>query len=342
MKIIIKLDKNNLCSYYLLLIAIVVAPIIPTSNLLAQYYSNKDTVVINNKLNKNYVLLPTANHEIHLLMPNKHFNADTVSSDFLGLVSKKYNTHLRISFSVDNVSKTINGITKAYQILKYDVLKINDAIVQLVKYKTSESSITWSAYCESDFFTFFMNVTYDKKFDKELSKNIEKTYRSLIVTRNPDITPSSSIHAEVNTALLDLKFVQKMFIPLCYFTEDGIPLKKSKGTKYVIVATPSVSAFDTTEISDAAIQIGNNMLKQNFPEESIIPEKVYEANIAGNDGICIEGTLASNPHKSFMMYFSKARIISYATIAVCNEEDKVVFFNMFSKFKESIKPVISQ
>ncbi|MPN34607.1 hypothetical protein SDC9_182101 [bioreactor metagenome] len=142
-------------------------------------------------------------------------------------------------------------------------------------------------------------------------------------------------------SLLDLKFVQKLTFPISYFTEDGIPVKTTRGSKIVALTTyPLSSAQAVNDMAEPAIDMFNKVLQQQFPHDSIIAHKVYEEDFIGHDGICVEGSLKSDNSKHFLGLYSQGRSAFYVMLAICNEDETETFFRTVRKFKPTVKPTL--
>jgi hypothetical protein len=292
------------------------------------------------KITPAHIDLYTMSQVIYLIPPDNSFKTDTTKT-FLGFNSSKYNSTMKISFAIQTMPSEYEQINAIYKILIFKQLQINDISVSYYKLTEKDKdakSITWLMFCESDFFKFYIINTYDSKHDKALAKKIEKTYKNIIVQRNPDVMPNRNSTLTGNFELLPLQFVQLMSVPIAYFTEDGSPVNKTHGSKYVALASPPISALENREKSILAIESANAILALQQFSDSIIVERLSELEFCGGDGICIEGTLAHQQSKRFIFYFTKAKTMFYGLFAVCNKDDAEQFFQIISAFEKTVIP----
>ena len=308
-------------------------------------FDKKDTIKITNKISKKHVHLATASDVIYLLPPDKSFKVDSARARVrFGLVSEKYDATMEFSFMVGMPSDA-NLLQRSKKILKYEVLKINDVNVKYFKLNplNNESRINWFVFCENELFSFYGIVSYDIKHDKAISKNIEKSLRSIVVTRNPDVIPERNMGMSGDYALLSsslgLKFVQRMSIPLAYFTEDGLPAAITKGSKILIMATPPDSRFDSLDIAEKALRDLNRVFRQYRANDTLIAERVQLEEFLTHDGVVIQGSLMSNPARNFIGIYatSHGHLPFFAILGICNEDEKDDFFEKIHKFKATVR-----
>ena len=308
-------------------------------------FDNKDTIKITNKISKNHVHLATSSDVIYLLPPDKTFRVDSARAKVrFGLASEQYEATMEFSF-LTGMPSDPKLLQHSNKILKYEVLKINDVNVKYFKLNplNNESRINWAIFCENELFSFYGIVSYDIKHDKVLSKNIEKSFRSIVVTRNPDVIPERNMGMSGDYALLSsllgLKFVQRMSIPLAYFTEDGMPAAITKGSKILIMATPPDSRFDTIDIAEKAIRDLNRVFRQYRENDTLIAERVHLEEFLTHDGVVAQGSLLSDPTRSFIGIYatSHGQLPFFVLLGICNEDEKEDFFEKFHKFKATVR-----
>ena len=307
---------------------------------------NKDTIHITSQLSKKHIMLPTANNFIHLIPPHRSFVVDEERTRVqFGLFSKKYDATMRIAFRSSihrsTYSDDVNQLKLSHRILKYELLRINDVNVKYFKLNplNDESQINWVIFCDNDFFSLYIVVSYNKKYDRALSKRMESFIRSIIIAPNPSVTPTSNMSMVGDYSLFDLKFVQRLSVPLSYFTEDGIPAATTRGSKIVILGTPPTVSLDTINIAEKAIRDLNLMLRQHAPNDYLIPLSMRPTEFATYHGVIVEGILASNHNKTFIGIYSNAndpKIPFYGILGICNEDEKEEFFERIHRFKLTV------
>jgi len=308
----------------------------------AQIYS-QGTSKSNNEvaISNRHIMLPSASEIIYIIPPNESFKFDTTGLRVsFGLLSETYDATMRFSYRID-IPSDVNILRNSYNVLKHETFKSNDVNVQYFKLNPlyNETLIHWVVFCDNDFFSFYGIVAYDIKHDESLSKDIEESLRSIIVIRNPDVVPESNISATGDFSLLGLKFVQKMSIPMSYFTEDGLPALATQGNKVVMIATPPTSASVNIDISENAISELTAVLRNSvLPNDTLIAICVQPVEFVNNQGVVIEGVLASNPLRNFIGVYSFSRELRvfFAILGICNEDEKEEFFEKILKFKDTV------
>jgi len=310
-----------------------------------EIYASKKIKRVTTEITDKHIVLYSTSNFIYIVPP-EGFRADTAQEKVLfGLMSEKYDAGMRFSFRID-YSDDINVLRNGYNILKNESMKINDFNLKYFKLKplNDGSKIEWLVFADNPFFSFYGILSYDIKFDKTLSKNVEKAIRSIIVTRNTFVTPENNISITGDFSLLDLKFVQRVSVPLAYWTEDGLPANATKGSKVVILGTPPSQYISKMDIADNAIRSLNNVLRNSVlndtnHSDNLIAKRVQPTEFVALPGVIIEGVLESDANKHFIAVYSvpDSKVSQfYAILAICDEDEKEELFERIMKFKETV------
>jgi hypothetical protein len=296
---------------------------------------------LTNKVTPKHVLLPSIQCEIYLIPPDTTFKMVRDQSLF-GYTSSKLG--MTISMTMDNQSirearQLLNS--GSFKTVKTQELHIND--FDMIYYKLegeNDAKVAWLFFASNDFFDLVGEIHYKKADDKKYSSKIEKSLRSFIVKRNPNIFPTTSSFLDGDFTLIPLKFVQLVSTPVTYFTEDGVPLAKTKGTKFVAIATVPMRQGDTTDIAEVALENANILYRLTYPNDTLVAEKVdLMDEFAKFQGLHITGSVASNDNRVFDMYFSASKKTAYILFSMCDAKDATEFFKAIKAFSLTAKPI---
>lgn len=292
-------------------------------------YGKTNTLKLKPKFSKEHTELVSSSTIIQLIPPDNSFVIDTSRVRF-GLASEKYNSGMMASFKLDDITFDSVVLARRTNILKNGYMLLNDLNVVWYKLASKDSKnpqYNWLVHCEDDFAEFYISLNYDKKFDKELESKIMKTLKSIVLKRNPNVTPDANTLISGDFNKLSLQFVKKLSQPIAFFTEDGKPPFKTKGNKFLALIAPPITIGDTADYADKALYMNYVVLKQIFPNyDSAMVEKVEEYELDGLIGIKMEGSFELDTNKRFIMYYAQSRI-AYGVLAICDAKD----YNEFKK-----------
>jgi hypothetical protein len=320
---------------------LILSLILSSATLLSQS-SSKDTVIKNNLITKNLIILPTGGNLIYMLPPEKSFSRDT-NEVFLGFSSEKYQgVTLKIILSESGYDDDENIIRIKYNILQQGVMRINNSF-DLWYYKLSPKEnpeiIIWNILFRNEFFYGNAKCSYNVKDDKILGKGMEKSINSFVIIQRPDIYPTSNVIGVGNFDKIPLKFVKKASFCVTYYTEDGFPIDKTKGKKIFAFVTAPMANFDPREESETATTETNKIFKINNINDSIIVEKIEPTTIMEFEGLKLSGSLASDNRLSFFSYYAKilGKTMFFMIYGVCESEDKEEFDKILDDFRKSVE-----
>lgn len=313
-----------------------------SSRILEAQSSIKDTLKKENPILKEAKILPTFHNFIYVLPPEKSFEIDT-NMIFLGLSSEKYEG---VIFSITlpgmGYMDDEKAIRQRFNILKQGLMRINNSF-DLWYYKLSAKNnpdvITWSIFFKNEFFYGNGLFSYNIKDDKVLGKGIEKTINSFLIIQRPDIVPQRNTLAAGDFDSIPLKFVQKVTYPNVYFTEDGLPIDKTKGSKIFVLSTRNVPDSKTLEVFEQAIISSNNILATNNINDSIVVENIEPTQILeATAGIKLSGSLKSDINKSFFSYYIMVpgKDLYFLIFGICNYDEKEEFDKVLDNFRKSV------
>ena len=301
-----------------------------------------DTIIKNNPITKDLIILPGGSNFIYMLPPEKSFSRDT-NYVFLGFSSAKYpDVTLRIMLSESGYEDNENLLKTRYNILQQGVMRINNSF-DLWYFKlsllTDPETITWSIFFKNDFFYGNAKCSYNIKDDKVLGKGMEKTINSFVIIQRPDIFPTTNVLVTGNFDLIPIKFVKKYSWCASYFTEDGFPIDKTKGKKIITIMTAPKSNADRNDITVIALNETNKIFQMNKMNDSIVVEKIEPTTIMEFDGIKLSGAIASDNNLSFISYYAKITDNSLLVLlfGICESEEKDDFDKILDDFRKTIE-----
>jgi hypothetical protein len=323
-----------------------------SNTIYSQSNLSQDTIKVTNQLTDKYLKLPAINNIFYILPPEESYIIDE-NPDKFGLNSKKYESDLYLRFQSEGALNEVNPdfvlqTRTQFGLLKNELILANDVIVRYIKFKSLQNNdtiINWNMLAGNDFFAIYGNLTYSQKYDKELSDKVEKSFKSIVVTRNPDAKPESNIWFDGEHSLLDLKFIQRYDAYTSSFSEDGLPVKYSKGSKFAVLATPPHNQGNKNDIAAIGIDEINLVLRNRISTSndkfdttlSMIPYSVKEDEIDGIPGILFEGVLSTDENRSVIAYFAPANKLFHSVIGICNSDETAEFFEKIRKYKETVK-----
>lgn len=305
---------------------------------------NSDTINIKSKKTKKYITLQAVNYLIHILPPDNTFKIINNGRDF-GISSKKYNASILLKFQSVNkfsyIDSTFNKTLNYYKdiIRSYNFFKSDNILFKYMQYGAlvgNDTMSTWNMICGNDIFALNIYVTYPIREENKLGKLMKKTLTSLIFEPNPAITPEYNTPFTCDYSLLGLKFFQRTGLA-SIFTEDGLPLELTKGSKcfFSVVIPPSTSQTDN--LADNVITLLNNTFFEPYLQDNILASKVLETEIQQQKGIEIEGSFKNNYEKVFLVFMAATASNYNIIVGYCNEDEKDLFFEKIRKLKQTWK-----
>ncbi|MCL2039508.1 MAG: hypothetical protein FWG85_03660 [Bacteroidetes bacterium] len=313
-----------------------------SSGTLMAQSSSKDTLKKDNPILKESIILPSYHNFIYVLPPEKSFERDTNMS-FFGLSSKKYpGVIFSITLPETGYMDDEKVIKQRFNILKQGIMRINNSF-DLWYYKLSPKSnpemISWSIFFKNEFFYGNGIFNYNTKDDKVLGKGIEKTINSFLIIQRPDLVPEQSSLAVGDFDAIPLKFVKKFTYPHIYFTEDGLPIDKTKGSKIFALATRNTSFAGSLEVFEQAVFVTNSILANNNIDDSIVVENIEPTQILeAPNGVKLTGSLKSNANRSFFSYYIivPGKDLYFLVFGICNYDEREEFDKVLDDFRKSV------
>ena len=304
--------------------------------------SSIDTLKKDNPILKESIILPTFHNLIYVLPPEKSFERDT-NMTFFGLSSPKYQG-VTLSFTLPESGYMDDEkvIKQNFSILKQGIMRVNNSF-DLWYYKLSPKGnpdiIRWSIFFKNEFFYGNGIFTYNIKDDKILGKGIEKTINSFVIIQRPDITPQRNSLASGDFDSIPLKFVKKSSYPHVYFTEDGFPIDKTKGSKIFVLSTRPPSSTTSLETFEHAIIESNSILYRNNINDSIVVEKIEPTQmLESTAGVKLSGSLKSDINRSFFSYYIivPGKSLYFLIFGICNYDEREEYDKVLDNFRKSI------
>ena len=307
---------------------------------------SSDTIfTVTNKITPKHLILESPSNFLYIIPPDESFKVAMEIGKY-GIFSEKLNSSMRFSYQAPNeyapVEKDfISMILKDNNLLMNKLVKsTNNVLIRYAKSK-KDTTITWQMVCGNDFFGLTANLTYNVKYDKMLTNNVENMFKSIIVERNPDITPTTNSPFIIGDyEVLGLNLVKRMSIPISYFTVDGIPFHRSKGTRAVMLSSISYSnSGGYKSMEQASIESLETLIKTIFlnTNDKIIPYSVKEVDeINEVPTLRIEGHLLSDDSKNVVAYCSSVGKFVHIICGIYDEKESNEFFKVIDKFKETV------
>lgn len=306
-----------------------------------------DTIdATNNKITKQHLLLTSPSNFLYIIPPDKSFEIVTEIGKY-GLFSEKYNASMPFRYQMVNeyvpVEKEfINMVIRDKDLLMNKLVKsTNDLLIRYAKTKKvrdGDTVIIWYMACGNVFFGLTADLTYNVKYDKKFSKKVENMFKSIIAEPNPYITPATKVpFITGDYELLGLNLVKRLG-SIAYFTEDGRPLHRSKGTKVALLSSVLYSIKSGYRSMERSSIDGFDLLmRMVFPNETIIPFSVREVEeISEIPTLRIEAYFQSNDSRSIVAYCSPTDKFVHIICGICDEKEADEFFQVIDKFKKTV------
>lgn len=304
---------------------------------------NKDTVIINPKITEQHYTLKAINYYVYIIPPDNTFKEIKSENEF-GLESKERNARIELKFQGSNNFEYVDGIMNrsltyySDLITKYKLLKSNGTLIKYMKYSSligNDTMTTWNVICGDDLFGLLIMLRYPTQEDDYMDKLVERLLHSIIIKPNPLITPETNMVIDFDYSLLDLKFFQRS-LAYTIFSEDGLPPKLSKGSKFFLVSTNPPSGSQQDNLADQVIDLINDTFFDFMPGK-ILATRVEETVINGQNGIEVEGYFDNDEDKVFIMFMAATMDRYNIIIAFCKESESKDFFAKVREVKETIK-----